>query len=173
MSLLFALENFGEQPAASSSQYTNASNIRVKADCAWRLANKSTAVVWMRMKQVIITNRNYISCLFNEDKQKQTRGWNQQLSLLPVFQMLQQMCHTYSVFLMHHFVQLLCDALHFLVLHHVYRFRAVWWRPMAVPPFMWENAPVSLCVSFSFSGSMRGIHWLSLRSRMLYSDVRI
>lgn len=45
---------------------------------------------------------------------------------------------------MHHFVQLLCDALHFLVLHHVYRFRAVWWRPMAVPPFMWRNAPVSV-----------------------------
>lgn len=57
MNLLFALEKFGEQPAASSSQYTNDPNMRVKANCAWRLANKSPAVVWMRMKQVIITHR--------------------------------------------------------------------------------------------------------------------
>lgn len=58
------------------------------------------------------------------------------------------MCHTYGVFLVHHFVQLLCDALHFLVLRHVYRFRAVWWRPMVVPPFMWGKwARLCVCVT--------------------------
>lgn len=121
-------------------------------------------------------NHSYsISYSFNEDKQKRERWW----SIVPPIRFSDAVgirkCVTLTVFflctILSSFFAMRSTSWSFAMFTGLGLFDGARWPCLHL---CGENEPVSVCVCVcvSFSGSMRGIHCLSLRSRLLCSDVR-